>query len=401
MSAPVDPSDDRKSGKIVRLMANYGFIVSDDVPDKKIHFTPERFRGSRPLRKGDVVTFQLKGSGTNLQAYDLTVAGEGGDDTVTGPGAPSTRLPIGPQIFDWAFLGYLPKVLTNLAKLALDERWEFKNEAPNPERPFPILRSYLLHTFGRLVLEKKVLVNEKASLAAFNTGLVDPRYEPIHALFSPNDGPRPWKLSGFCIAGEDADGQNLVRNFAPLPSPAHYFDNSLDLLYDVQAGKPELDWDHIIIQRINRYPTNFVQDHWPPGFDAKDTTQLTEDERKDYFLSLGAAIKKDARTYCGIMNRVKDAIDLSIKRTRWNFKTAIPTYYPRVQQLQLLLPMCLLSDDQVDLALAVEKTQVGTYRGHTALPLDWAYKNARLVCRPDSDWLAPKQIAESLIEEDE
>lgn len=92
------------------------------------------------------------------------------------------------------------------------------------------------------------------------------------------------------------------------------------------------------------------------------------------------------------MNRLRDAVDVSIKRVEWNFKTAIPTYYPRVRKVQLLLPVCLVSDETVDLALAVEKTASGSYLGHTALPLDWAYKNARLVCRPDSDWLAPDQI---------
>lgn len=56
--------------------------------------------------------------------------------------------------------------------------------------------------------------------------------------------------------------------------------------------------------------------------------------------------------------------------------------------------MCLVSDEQVDMALAVEKTPSGNYIGHTALPLDWAYKNARLICRPDSDWLVPEEIIE-------
>lgn len=94
------------------------------------------------------------------------------------------------------------------------------------------------------------------------------------------------------------------------------------------------------------------------------------------------------------MNRVRDAVDLSIKRVSWNFKTAVPQYYPRIRRLQLLLPICLVSDDTVDMALAVEKTPAGAYLGHTVLPLDWAYKNARLICRPDSDWLAADDIIE-------
>lgn len=91
----------------------------------------------------------------------------------------------------------------------------------------------------------------------------------------------------------------------------------------------------------------------------------------------------------------RDSLRLDSQR---NFKTAIPQYYPRVRQLQLLLPMCLVSDDHVDMALAVEKTPSGTYLGHTALPLDWAYKNARLICRPDSDWLLPQEITEGAAE---
>ncbi|MBZ5569740.1 MAG: DUF3825 domain-containing protein [Acidobacteriia bacterium] len=295
-----------------------------------------------------------------------------------------------------------PNILAELNGFALNERWEFKNAPRNPDHPLPILHSYIFHTFQRLVLESKILVNEEAGFAAFNTGLVDPRYEIIYALFSPNDDPRaPWQLTAFCTAGEGAAGQNLVRHFNPLPASAHYFDNPADLLYDTRVGKPEMDWKHVIVDRIDRYPQEFVEDHWPTGFVARDTSEMAHEDRKSYYAELGEAIQADNRTYRRIMNRVKDAVDLSIKRASWNFKTAVPQYYPRVRKLQLLLPVCLISDERVDLALAVEKTQSGSYLGHTALPLDWAYKNARLICRPDSDWLAPQEIIEEVEEEEE
>lgn len=35
------------------------------------------------------------------------------------------------------------------------------------------------------------------------------------------------------------------------------------------------------------------------------------------------------------------------------------------------------------------------YRGHTVLTLDMAYTNARLVARPDSDWLLPRALPAS------
>jgi hypothetical protein len=77
---------------------------------------------------------------------------------------------------------------------------------------------------------------------------------------------------------------------------------------------------------------------------------------------------------------------------RWNYKTAIPQYTPRQKRIDLLLPLCLVNDRDVDLALVVENCGNGNCLGHTVLPLDWAYNNARLVCRPDSDWLTPTVV---------
>ena len=185
-----------------------------------------------------------------------------------------------------------------------------------------------------------------------------------------------------------------MRHFNPLPPLAHYFDEPSDLLYDTRVGKPEMDWRHVVIDRIDRYPAEFLEDNWPPGFAASDTSLMTNDERIAYWREVGEAIERDNRTYRGIINRVKDAVDLSVKRVGWNFKTAVPQYYPRVRRLQLLLPINLLSDEEADMALAVERTPSGSYLGHTVLALDWAYKNARLICRPDSDWLAADAIEE-------
>jgi hypothetical protein len=60
--------------------------------------------------------------------------------------------------------------------------------------------------------------------------------------------------------------------------------------------------------------------------------------------------------------------------------------------MSLLLPLAIVDDEVVDIALVVTKNPSGSYQGRTVLPLDWAYQNARLVCRPDSDWLVPNLI---------
>jgi hypothetical protein len=96
--------------------------------------------------------------------------------------------------------------------------------------------------------------------------------------------------------------------------------------------------------------------------------------------------------YVDMIGDIKKAISMAIKRCKWNYKTAIPKYYPRYKRIDLLIPLCLVANNKVDVALVVEKGQGMQYLGHTVIPLDWAYSQARLVCRPDSDWLSPAMI---------
>jgi hypothetical protein len=78
------------------------------------------------------------------------------------------------------------------------------------------------------------------------------------------------------------------------------------------------------------------------------------------------------------------AIDTMKKRVSCNYKLAIPQYYDG--QIQLLLPLCLMSDNKPDVAIAVTKIN-NRYQGKTCLTLDMAYNNARLIAKPDNNWL--------------
>ena len=117
--------------------------------------------------------------------------------------------------------------------------------------------------------------------------------------------------------------------------------------------------------------------------------------RPPFFRGLSDAIEPDNRCMRAIKRRLEDAKWLAEKRIRWNFKTAIPQYYPRFNLMSLLLPLALINDEIVDIALVVTKNPSGSYQGRTILPVDWAYMNARLVCRPDSDWLVPQRVQNS------
>jgi hypothetical protein len=62
-------------------------------------------------------------------------------------------------------------------------------------------------------------------------------------------------------------------------------------------------------------------------------------------------------------------------------------YFPTRNTVSFLLPLAMLDDDRVDLALVVERQASGSYQGQTILPLHLAYSNSRIITRPDSDWL--------------
>ena len=67
-------------------------------------------------------------------------------------------------------------------------------------------------------------------------------------------------------------------------------------------------------------------------------------------------------------------------------------YYPTAKKLQLLLPLALEDKKRIDVALVcnhVYKPEEGVnnYEGRTIFTLQMAYNNARLITRPDSDWL--------------
>lgn len=309
-------------------------------------------------------------------------------------------------LFNWARIPNLK--IKELAEKALPEKWYYgAANAPDAEN-YPILKNYLAYTFKRLVFEDKILYGDVADAvhageeyAAFNTGLVDQKYEYIYALFKKNTmSPQPyWYLLDFVVAGEQS-GKTLARLFYPLPKRADYFENQFrNMVYDTST-QLLCDYTHIIVERIGRFPLRFLQENCPPNMLDIDGIKLEEvypkhakdSERKHYFEQLGERIRNTPMVLNNLKNRLEAAIHLTLKRVEWNYKTAIPVYFPTRNLCSLLLPLCLSEESQVDLALVVEPLQSGAYQGQTVLPLDLAYNNSRLLTRPDSDWLRPDSI---------
>ena len=86
------------------------------------------------------------------------------------------------------------------------------------------------------------------------------------------------------------------------------------------------------------------------------------------------------------IDEVQRALDLAVKRARRNYKTAIPHFYDN--KIQFLLPLCITNKIEADVALVVNRDE-NSYVAHTVLTLDQAFNNARLLAKPDREWLTP------------
>lgn len=290
------------------------------------------------------------------------------------------------DLYDFAYI--YAENWEKLAGLARPENWDGEDR-------FSILINYLKYTFSRLVQEKKIAFANPDSgpLASFNTGLVDRRFQPIFALLTPNKlskvpGKRLWYLDGFYVAGENRQGKQLVNAFKPLPESAYYFDNPADAVFDARA-EVHVDWEHVIEENVERIPVKLLE-RTTQGFAVRAVEGLSEEAAFEYKQAFAEYIRNDDFAYRMLIQAFEGALTLARKKALWNYKTAIPVYHPARNSMSMLLPLSLLSADTVDLALVVERqTLSGNYQGHTIYPIHWAYKNARLIARPESDWLVP------------
>ena len=215
----------------------------------------------------------------------------------------------------------------SLAYMTIPENWS-NDTYPNTG----ILINYLAHTVEKLKSEKKIVETKDYEL--FNTGLFTGYYEPIYAY---TVNPKSVSFLTKYDLGDMGIQEYPVRtNYSSDPS----------LLVFNPLCKINVDYGSVFEQQL---PKEIL-------------------ERND------------------IINTLNGSINIMKKRVYANYNLAIPQYYNG--EIQLLLPLCLRSDDKPDLALVV--TKVGnTYQGHTCISLDTAYNNARLIAKLDNTWLNP------------
>lgn len=321
------------------------------------------------------------------------------------------RVVPGKALERFGYLGTWQEFLATLADLALDEPWDFNDAALDAgTRRFEILHNYIRYTFYRLTLEDKVGFSADEDFAVFNTGLVDKHYEDIYACFEPSDPEKPeearyaWTFAGFCTAGTGRLGKRLVRELSPLPQPASYLERKEDLLFDLDR-EVVCDVHHIVVDNVHRLPVNFLRDELASSQAClgilAGIEELSDGARGERFERLRAAIEGDTRLFNRLSTSINAAIDVAKRQVRWNYKTAVPAYYPRTNSMNLLLPLILTDSPAPDVALVVELQRSGNYQGQTVVTMAQAYRDARLLCRPYIDWLSPASIIDAAEEEDE
>nr|MDD6335715.1 DUF3825 domain-containing protein [bacterium] len=245
------------------------------------------------------------------------------------------------SLFQFAYCPGYDEKLVALAAMS-PEKWSFAEANDNQ-----ILRNFLEHTFSKLEEEGKIW--ETPQYALFNTGLYTPYYESIYGYFTLNRMPdrQKWYLDDFYT-----EYQLAVMGVAAFPPRADYFTNPADLVFNTNLNIiPQ--YDHIFSEGDN-------------------------------LMRIPEAIRTSPnkiQLFKGAIEHAKHMIDA-------NYKTAVPQYYRG--KIQLLVPLCLCGDAKPDLALVVSKNEAGNlYLGHTCLTLEMAYNNARLIARPESEWLRP------------
>lgn len=332
------PEQRRKTGRVVRWHENgFGFIQPKDrSADLYVHSSklPRQLNGY--LVEGDIVEYDVVQRERGLCAENVSFV-----KWI----APPDRLNAFADMSSYLWL-------EDLADLAeKNDPWHNKN---NPDSgPFPILRSYVKNTFQRLEeMENGIAYSKDGKWASFNTGLVTENQEEIYAMFSaiPDAIRQPWKLIGFKKASERIFVEQFGGNAPPL---ANYFDDPSVLLYD-RRYPLIINIDHVM-QNLSRFPKHLQSNPY---------------------------VARQLLTSAEATTR---------KRVYRNYKAAIPQYFRDkggAGVVQLLLPICLEHPGKADLALAVQRSG-DAYLGSTVLTLDMAYNNARLLARPDTEWLQP------------
>lgn len=261
---------------------------------------------------------------------------------------------IGEIIFNDSVKGY--EFLENLKNEVQPEDWKY-TDFKSPIN-YPILKSYIEHTYDRLKNENKILISNDKTQVLFNTGLLDKDFLlDVYVLCT---------IIRIKIFGKEVDFPSnpeiylednvyILRSFSgQIPKLAKYFSNIDQVVFN-----PDLDinmnWKHIFIEREDRIP-----------YEIKEGS---------------ISVKEIVKSFRGNEENIK-------KLAKRNYKMVVPQFYDG--EIQFLMPIYLGTEfsgkPSFALVLALDESKT-LYLGTTILTVEMAYQNARLIAKPDNPWL--------------
>lgn len=259
-----------------------------------------------------------------------------------------------------------------IARDSLDgyDSWTFQQarfRAKHSYSAVPKLKNYLNYTFVRLVTleletttETHFLLSADQNWICFNTGLQNSfgadilatfqRYKPKPNSHSSQEVRPDWVYKG-CHPSNHWQYRRLFG--VRMPQIAWYSKDSKDYVFDTSYQLDKEAFDHLF-------------------------------ERAKERAGLPNASDEVVRNY------LRGAIENLVPKIKRNYKIAIPVYYVEEKRMQLLLPFVSASDSNDVSCFLVEREDANRcYRLKTIFDLDQAYFSARLITRPDRDWLNP------------
>ncbi len=232
--------------------------------------------------------------------------------------------------------------LEYLADIAEPEKWGFSEQ-----EPLSILKNYVFKTFEQCNKQGKIEYSADRKWCCVNTGLLTPNGKDILMIFNENKKQEsPWYLKSF----RDCAERDFMDNFTKIPKLASYTDN-FEEFYFKPNYNIEINTDHIL------------DDNW---------------ERINKEVNLPKNMVKV------LLNGVIEETKLKVQR---NMRLVVPQFYK--DEIMYLMPIRIpVSEDKiVTMALAIEETDTHQYRANTIFTKEMAYEKARLLMKPESNWL--------------
>lgn len=236
--------------------------------------------------------------------------------------------------------------LLELTKIAEPENWYFSEKDGDQ---MSVIFYYIVHTFDRVFKQDKIVVDENETVAFANTGLLTNLGEEIYFSFSKSLTHDPeiptsnyWFLRDFITEND----RYFMTTGLEKPKLATYFSDYGELYFDPSLDI-SLNFEHIFGDRNERVP--------------EELSVLPIEHARMIFNGF---------------------LEHTVKRIKRNNRIPVPQFYR--DKIMFLIPVKILADRTI--IIAVEK--IGNqYLGNTTLTKNMAYNCARLLNKPESNWL--------------